>query len=629
MDRLPLALLAVLLVLPAAAQDAAGLRLRLEAPGPIPFGTQPTVRVFVENPGPAPVTLPLPCEVLPVSVRWEVRPVDGSEPQAVLGPATGLCGDVSPLVPEDLPELATGASELPLETRRLRLQGQFVLTRPGRYAVRVSYEVHPEVASYYADLIPAELAERWRAAWHGRLVSPWVELEVAAPSARVARLLAGAEALRAGQGRGEVVARLGRPDLELAPDPDGESGLSHRCERFWYSLAPGLPPAELEEWLGLHRLVVDLDPANGRVIEVWRAPRHVPARSTEPALTLVEPDPDARGGPAAYRAALSPDARLAAFGTAAGVGLWSLEPKAGRADRLGILLDQWVEALAFAPTGRWLFAATDRGELLAWDLTDLHGSLPEPTSPLEGQPLRVSGLRFVTAAGRTSAVLYGEGVRIAPLEGGTRLGSNRFLIRREGDAVVAVSARGVLVAASYGPIPPARWRDDPLDEEDDAVGDGDYALGDGDHAPRLVLADVSSSPARTLAEVRDWGWEYDSASEAAAFDAAERRLITGRTGAAAVWSLEPTGELLGLRLLARLPHDDRVAAVAFTPAGDHVILVGDDGARLWQLEPDGRASPGETWPGAAHALSLSLSADGRWALTGGHEGAHLWRLPGP
>src|SRR5690606_37663176 len=142
---------------------------------------------------------------------------------------------------------------------------------------------------------------------------------------------------------------------------------------------------------------------------------------------LVEPSSDPRGAPA-YRAALSPDGGLAAVGTPFGVGLWSLEPKAGRAHRLGTLLDQGALALAFAPTGRWLFAATDDSELLAWDLTDLHGSLPEPTSPVEGEPLGVHGLGFVTLAGRTSAVLDADGVRIAPLEGGTRLGSSRFLI---------------------------------------------------------------------------------------------------------------------------------------------------------------------------------------------------------
>src|SRR5690606_34936114 len=112
--------------------------------------------------------------------------------------AAGLCGGPDLLMPEDLLELAPGTSGLPLESRGPLLPYEFVLTRPGRYAVRVSYEVGEEVASYHADQIPAELTEAWRGAWRGRLVSPWVEVEVAAPSPRVARLLAAAETLRAG-----------------------------------------------------------------------------------------------------------------------------------------------------------------------------------------------------------------------------------------------------------------------------------------------------------------------------------------------------------------------------------------------------------------------------------------------
>lgn len=188
----------------AAAQEApgSGLRLRIHTDTPqVRYGQAPSIRFEVRNEGAAPAVFPLAAEAFPVSAAWEVERVDAQPALRLTGWGGGGCGMTAPVKSSDIVRLAAGERRTLSDLGWGAPDAAGYLYQPGRYRVRLRYEVGAEVSE--------GLRERWRAVVAETLRSNAVEVEVGAAPPLVVERSRAAEGLRRGA--------LGR--VGLAPGP--------------------------------------------------------------------------------------------------------------------------------------------------------------------------------------------------------------------------------------------------------------------------------------------------------------------------------------------------------------------------------------------------------------------------
>jgi WD40 repeat protein len=307
-------------------------------------------------------------------------------------------------------------------------------------------------------------------------------------------------------------------------------------------------------------------------------------------------------------AVFSRDWRLLATGGDDGVvRLWDLTDPA-RPVLLGQPLTGTggsVVALALSLDGKTLASGGDDGVRL-WDLTDR-------THPAAvGQPITGKGVVNAVAFspdGHTLAITRNQRGRTVvstlATDGDVRLWdiTNRARPLQMGRPL---SDTGVVNAVTFSP-------------------DG-HTLATGGMIS-LKLWDVTDPSRPTLLTEPDIGGESQSVY-AVAFSHDGRTMAAGEShGTVRLWDTSdrahptPLGEPL-------TSHVNAFTAVGFSPDGNTLASVGDDGVQMWNLSDRTEPSPlGQVLPGQRPITAVAFSPDGRTLASAGTDGVSMWTEP--
>jgi WD40 repeat protein len=241
-----------------------------------------------------------------------------------------------------------------------------------------------------------------------------------------------------------------------------------------------------------------------------------------------------------------------------------------------------VRCASFSPDGRLILTAGDDGVALIWDAKT--GQMLKPlaghTAALTGATFSADGALVVTASEDTTARVWAvsEGQRIGTLrKGRPAFGSGGRCIVAHGDSV------SLYDSATWKPIRSLR-----------APAKSAAFSPDG----RWV---ITTPGVYDSAQV----WETDTWKHVADLTDVNEQGRTGKRGPRAPWVLRC------------------VTSEAFDPEGNYVVMpCADDSARVWEM-PTGRVAA-ELRGRASDVLGAMFSPDGRFIITTGLSGPHVW-----
>ncbi|MEL7465539.1 MAG: TIR domain-containing protein [Pseudomonadota bacterium] len=247
---------------------------------------------------------------------------------------------------------------------------------------------------------------------------------------------------------------------------------------------------------------------------------------------------------------------------------------------------------AFSPDGERLYAATQTGDLLRYDVKNWR-ERPQLTYPLEG------------ASSDPAFIAVGAADRLLLLSGNR---SVQAVDGESGDAAALPLAYTPDDNQTFRRVPSGVW----------TLPGGARGLVFDNRGGGAIWDFATGEVTATFDDGANRSSGIWSSEDAIAWDAEARYLARATfPGAVTIWSLE-TGEIA-----ARFDHVGDAYALAFSPDGARLVVVGEGGATIWSAADGARLGACET-EDVIQDLALS-PADGA-ILMGGEEGG-LYRCP--